>query len=70
MLENYILNIDIESKTLEEICLNYIIPSALEYQNLLSENVLNLKQLNLDASLYAHQLHLLERISKNVNYNA
>ena len=38
-LENYILKLQIESRTLGDIAQNHIIPTAIKYQNVLIENV-------------------------------
>lgn len=57
----------IESKTLEELCLNFVIPSALEYQTKAAANLLNLKNLGIDASNQSYSMEIVERIGKNIN---
>ena len=51
MLENYILKLDIESRTLEELCLNYVLPSAVDFQTTLATNVASMKSAGIALSL-------------------
>jgi len=49
-LENYIMNIQIESRTIGDLALNHILPTAIVYQNKLIENAKGLKELGVDNS--------------------
>ena len=65
-LEAYALKLQIESRTMAEMCLNQIIPAAVNYQNSLIENILSLKELNLQEETYRAQLDLVEDISSRI----
>ncbi len=63
MCENYILKVQIEARVMGELTLNHILPAAIKYQNVLAENVLSLKELDLSEADYASQLDDIKRIS-------
>ena len=67
-LQEYILKIQIESRTLGDIARNHIIPTGIKYQNILIENVKGLKEIY--GSAYekhaAVQLKIIERISGHI----
>lgn len=68
LLESYNLKMDIESRTLEELCLNYVMPAAVEYQSILAENVANLKSIGSDPAKTAkYQMEMLDRLSEHMN---
>lgn len=66
-LHKYSTTVYIESKALEELCLNYVIPGAIDYQNRLAGNVERLTQLGLAKETYDYSLEMIHRISQNVN---
>ena len=68
-LENYILKLQIESRTLGDIAQNHIIPTAIKYQNVLIENVKGMNEIfGGDASdLASTQLQVLKDISRHLN---
>lgn len=69
-LEKYSTTIDIEARVLADIARNHIIPSALNYQNRLIENVKGLKEIFGESefrSLAKEQMNLIENISGNVS---
>lgn len=66
MLENYIKKIQIESRTLGEMCSNSILPAAIQYQNEVSRNVINLKDLGLKDKHFSAQLSIVKSISNNI----
>ena len=69
-LEKYSTVIDIEARVLGDIARNHIIPSALNYQNRLIENVKGLKEIFGDKefkSLAKEQMSLITSISENVS---
>ena len=67
MLENYVKKVQIEARVIGDLATNYILPSAIKYQNILIQNVRGLKDAGLDESAYATQLHILKRISEHIN---
>ncbi|MGN6214254.1 glutamine synthetase III family protein [Parafilimonas sp.] len=62
-LEKYIKKVQIEARVMGDLALNHIIPSVVEYQNVLIENIRGLKEAGLPESAYASQLEILKRIS-------
>jgi len=68
-LENYILKLQIESRTLGDITQNHVIPAAIKYQNLLIENIKGMIDIfgNKSSQLSLTQYQLLEEISKHIN---
>lgn len=67
MCENYILKLQIESRTLGELVINHILPVAIRYQTTLADNIQQLMAIDLNKSAYATQLDLVKKISKNIN---
>ena len=67
-LDNYVFHIQIEGRILGELVYNYIIPSALRYQNLLLENVAGLKEVYGAAhkKITEPQLNILEQIAEHI----
>lgn len=68
-LENYTKKIQIESRIMGDLALNYIMPTALEYQNLLISNVSGLKDLFSAAEFKKMadvQLNTIREISEHV----
>ncbi|MEM9921885.1 MAG: glutamine synthetase III [Bacteroidota bacterium] len=66
MLENYILKLDIESRTLEELCLNYVLPSAVDYQTVLAANLATLKEAGIRARTNNYQKETLANIGTQI----
>ncbi|MEA3444193.1 MAG: glutamine synthetase type III, partial [Bacteroidota bacterium] len=70
-LENYIKNIQIESRVLGDLAINHIIPTAINYQNKLIENVKGLKDLfgaaDYDEMATPH-LQSIKKISRHISY--
>lgn len=67
MVENYILSVQIESRTLGEMCINWVLPAAIQYQNVVADNIIKLKDLGMSESSYTAQMDILNRISTNIN---
>ena len=67
-LENYKLKIQIESRMIGDLALNQIIPTAIEYQNLLVNNVNGLKNImgTKFKTTAASQLRTIEKISAHI----
>lgn len=68
-LENYIMKLQIESRTLGDIAQNHIIPTAIRYQNILIDNIKGMKEVyGKDAPKIAStQYQLLKEISSHIN---
>ncbi len=62
-LEKYIKKVQIEARVMGEITTNYILPSAIKYQNTLIKNIKGLKELGLDESSSKNQKKVLQRLS-------
>ena len=67
-LQQYILTLQIEGRTLGDIARNHIIPTAIQYQNTLIDNVKGLKEIYCSSfEKYAkEQMLLIERISGHI----
>lgn len=66
-LEAYLLKMQIESRTLAEMCVNQIFPAGVTYQNILLENIKGLKEIGAPESAYTAQLSLVNEISEHIN---
>ncbi len=72
MLEEYVKKVQIEARILGYLASNHILPTAIEYQNVMIENVKGLKDLGLNKTSFAAQLKLVEAVSghiQNINDN-
>ena len=67
-LKEYIMRIQIESRTLGDIARNHIIPTGIKYQNVLIQNVKGLKEIyGKDYKKFADvQIKIIERISGHI----
>ena len=65
-LEKYIKKVQIEARVMGDLAINHIIPSAVEYQNLLINNIRGLKEAGLEESSYAGQLEILKQIAGHI----
>lgn len=68
MQESYVKKIDIEAKVLAQLAISHVIPSALSYQQKLSENVAALKAIGITKAGYEAQFKFIEEISKYVKH--
>jgi len=66
-LEKYIKKVQIESRIMGEMATSHVLPTSIRYQNLLANNILQLKQAGLKESAYANQMQILEKISEHIN---
>ncbi len=64
---NYLQAIKTESLVLGEVILNQIIPAAIQYQNVLLDNVRNMKGLQLYESMYVVQNNLITSIAHHIH---
>jgi len=67
-LENYILKLQIESRTLGDLAQNHIIPTAIKYQNVLIKNVKGMMDVfgKSEPNLSSTQQDLLREISEHI----
>jgi glutamine synthetase len=66
-LEKYIKKVQIESRIMGEIATSHILPAAIRYQNMLANNIRQLKDLGMKEEAYANQMQILEKISEHIN---
>ncbi|MBS1927394.1 MAG: glutamine synthetase III [Chitinophagaceae bacterium] len=66
MLEEYIKKIQIEARVLGDLASTFVIPSALKYQNLISDNIRGLKESGISEKLYANQIQILNKIGEHI----
>jgi glutamine synthetase len=66
-LEKYIKKVQIESRIMGELATSHILPPAIRYQNLLSNNIRGLKESGLSESAYSNQKQILDKISEHIN---
>lgn len=68
MCENYILKVQIESRTMGEMVINHILPAAFNYQAMLADNIHRLRKIDMGEDHYATQLDIVKRISENADF--
>lgn len=66
MVENYILNIQIEARTMGELCTNFILPVALDYQTRIAQNIISLEEAGLSAEATKVQRTILEKMQEHI----
>ncbi len=66
MLEDYVKKVQIEARILGNMATNHILPAAVKYQNVLIENVKNLKAIDSPVENYKAQLNLIHVISGHI----
>ncbi len=66
-LEKYVKKVQIEGRIMGELATSHILPPAIRYQNLLSNNIRGLKEAGLAESAFANQKQILEKISLHIN---
>lgn len=67
LLENYIKKVQIEARVMGDLATNYILPSAIKYQNILIQNIKGLKEVGLSDSAFSNQLQIIGKIADHVN---
>jgi glutamine synthetase len=68
LLESYFKKLQIEARVMGDLVDNVIIPTAINYQTTLIENVKGLKEIGLGEDTYAAQLEIIKKISGHVNF--
>lgn len=66
-LENYMMKIQIEGRTLGEMIYNMVIPPSMSYQNEMLNNIFGLKDAGFKAGTYKAQKEIVDRISFHIN---
>ena len=68
LLESYFKKLQIEARVMGDLVDNVIIPTAINYQTTLIDNVKGLKDIGLGEDTYAAQLDIIKKISGHVNF--
>lgn len=68
LLESYFKKLQIEARVIGDLIDNMIIPTAINYQTSLIENVKGLKELGLGEDTYSAQLEIIKKLSLHVNF--
>jgi glutamine synthetase len=68
LLESFYKKLQIEARVIGELVNSVIIPSAVEYQSKLVQNVQGLQAIGLDKDTYKAQLELISKIATHVNF--
>lgn len=66
LLEDYVKKVQIEARILGYMATNHVLPAAINYQNVLIENVRGLKDVGLGEASYKAQLNLLKVVSNHI----
>jgi len=66
MLEDYVKKVQIEARILGYMCSTHILPAAINYQNILIQNVSGLKALGLADDAFRSQLNILKVVSNHI----
>ena len=66
MLEDYVKKVQIEARILGYMCSTHILPAAVNYQNILIQNVSGLKALGLADDAFRSQLNILKVVSNHI----
>ena len=66
MLEDYTMKIQIEGRVMGDLAMNHIVPTAINYQNKLINNVRGLKEIGVDKKVYQETLNMITEISEHI----
>ena len=66
-MHKYHTTLEIESSTLEELCMNFVLPAAMDYQTRLASNKVQMKEAGFDNKHVEFSTDTIKRISKNIN---
>ena len=64
--ENYIMKVQIEARSMGDLSLNHIVPTAIKYQNKLIDNAKGLKEIGLDNSHIKPSIDEISTLIKNL----
>ena len=68
LLDSFYKKLQIEARLIGELVTNVILPTSLNYQTKLIENVKGLKEIGMPAETYSAQMDIIERISRHINF--
>jgi len=68
LLESFYKKLQIEARVIGEMVNNVIIPTAINYQSKLVENVRGLKDLGFPKETYAAQMDIITKIAEHINF--
>lgn len=68
LLDDFYKKLQIEARVIGELVNSLIIPAAINYQSKLVENVRGLKEIGLDATVYAAQLDIIKKLAEHINF--
>ncbi len=66
-LEEYIKKLQIEARMMGYLASNFILPSAIQYQNRLINNIKGMKEIGLKAESFRSQKEIVEQMSVHIN---
>ncbi len=66
-LEKFIKKVQIEARIMGEMATSHILPAAIQYQNVLIENIKGLKEVGLAEETFLKQKQILEKISLHIS---
>lgn len=66
-LDDYTRKIQIEARLMGELGINFILPAAVAYQNILLDNIRGLRDIGMPEEQYQAQRDLVEKISRHLN---
>jgi glutamine synthetase len=67
LLEEYIKKIQIEARTMGDLAVNHVIPTAIAYQNKLIQNVRGLKELGLEDEYTQSTVNAIKNMSRHIS---
>ncbi|WP_295654479.1 glutamine synthetase III [uncultured Mucilaginibacter sp.] len=68
LLDSFYKKLQIEARLIGDLVTNVIIPTSINYQTKLIENVKGLKDIGLGKETYAAQMDIIERIAHHINF--
>ncbi|WP_423146328.1 glutamine synthetase III [Rubrolithibacter danxiaensis] len=68
LLENYYKKLQIEARVIGDLVSNIVIPSAINYQTELINNVCGLKEIGLGEETYKAQVDIITKLSRHINF--
>ncbi len=66
-VENYILNVQIEARTLGELCTSFILPAALDYQTRIAGNIISLQEAGIPLESLGVQQNILKAMQSHIS---
>lgn len=66
VFEDYVKKVQIEARIIGYLSSNYVLPAAVQYQNILIDNIRGLKEIGLDETAYAAQKNIITKISTHI----